>query len=87
MSCIKRTLVTLAFTAAVAGAAAVPAVASDGHTPNSPARIGAPDTNRPIPATVTPDTNRPDTGDSAVVLDTNRPDTGSVAVPLDTNRP
>lgn len=87
MSRIKRTLVTLAFTAAVAGAAAVPAAAADGHTPSGPAGIGALDTNRPISAAVTPDTNRPVPGDSAVVLDTNRPDSGGVAVPLDTNRP
>ncbi|MEU4202408.1 hypothetical protein [Streptomyces sp. NPDC045470] len=73
MSCIKRTLVTLAFATAVAGTAAVPAFA---------------DTHRPIPAdrSVAPDTHRPTPVERSVAPDTHRPDAGGF-VPLDTHRP
>ncbi|MEF3118755.1 hypothetical protein [Streptomyces chrestomyceticus] len=73
MSCIKRTLVTLAFATAVTGAAAVPALA---------------DTHRPAPAasSVAGDTHRPISADRSVAPDTHRPD-ADVMVPLDTHRP
>ncbi|MFK8847288.1 hypothetical protein [Streptomyces sp. Ac-502] len=73
MSRIKHTLVTLALTTAVAGAAAAPAMA-DTHRPAPGAHSVASDTHRPIPAdrSVAPDTHRPEAG-GFVPLDTHRP--------------
>ncbi|GCD36942.1 hypothetical protein OEIGOIKO_04723 [Streptomyces chrestomyceticus JCM 4735] len=73
MSCIKRTLVTLAFATAVTGAAAVPALA-DNHRPT------------PVSSSIAGDNHRPISADRSVAPDNHRPDADTVA-PLDNHRP
>lgn len=73
MSRIKRTLVALAFATAVAGTAAVPAMA-DNHRPT------------PVVHSVAGDNHRPISADRSVAPDNHRPDAG-IFVPLDNHRP
>ncbi|OKI03483.1 hypothetical protein A6A06_39105 [Streptomyces sp. CB02923] len=83
MSPIKRTLVALACTAAVAGAAASPALAA-GRAADGPAGVSVQDNNRPIPGnrSVAADNNRPGPSERSVAPDNNRPDAAQ-----DNNRP